>query len=622
MMLAPGAIAAVRKILGPEGQAFYRESHARIYRAALALHDRGDPVDAITLVDELDKRGELEQAGGKVRVHELACLMPTTANAAHYARQVFEAELQRKAIAAGDAIAQLGWERPRDVAELRHGARVLAAELDRALAAPAALTALGRQIEVGPLLDELVAFVRRYVVLAPAQADAIALWIAHTHALDAAHATPYLAITSAEKESGKTRLLETLEVLVARPWLTGRVTAAVLIRKVDEQTPTLLLDESDAAFAGEKEYAEALRGVLNTGYRRGGTASFCEKKGGDWTYRDASTFTPKAIAGIGHLPDTVASRSIPIRLKRKAPGEPAEDFFRLDVDDQAAPLVERLRQFAVGRLDELAAARPERPAGLRDRAADVWQPLFAIADLAGCDWPARARWAALELSSAAAMDVDDGSIGVRLLADVRRVFDQRGVDRLATAELLEGLAADEEAPWATWHRGDRISPRKLAGLLRRFDVRSKTIRLPDGETPKGFLREQFEDPWARYLAHPPSPSATTPQPASEAALSLFPIRHTTPSVADRRGGANPHGSCDVADVADRKRGERPPAGEAAFLVEVEEAIDAGFLVPLDDVGLLREARFLAEVEEAIAAGFCMWSDDVAELPACVDEDAP
>jgi hypothetical protein len=99
--------------------------------------------------------------------------------------------------------------------------------------------------DLSELLDELAGFVRRFVVMSGAQADAIALWVVHTHTFDAAEATPYLAITSAEKRSGKTRLLEALELLVARPWLTGRASAAVLPRKVDAERPTLLLDESD-----------------------------------------------------------------------------------------------------------------------------------------------------------------------------------------------------------------------------------------------------------------------------------------------------------------------------------------------------------------------------------------
>ncbi len=133
--------------------------------------------------------------------------------------------------------------------------------------------------ELAGLLDDLAAYVRRYVVLDDAQLTALTLWTFHTHVFDAADATPYLSVTSAEKESGKTRLLEVLELVAARPWLTGRVTAAVLARKVDKETPTLFLDESDAAFGGEKEYAETLRGMLNTGYRRGGRSSLCVGQG-------------------------------------------------------------------------------------------------------------------------------------------------------------------------------------------------------------------------------------------------------------------------------------------------------------------------------------------------------
>ena len=162
------------------------------------------------------------------------------------------------------------------------------------------------------LLDKVESFVRRYVVLTDAQATTVALWAAHTHALDAFNCTPYLSVTSADKQSGKTRLLEVLDLLVAKPWFTGRATAAVLVRKIDKEQPTLLLDESDAAFRGEKEYAETLRGLLNTGFKRNGRYSMCVGQGAAISYKDFSTFCPKAIAGIGKLPDTVADRSIPM----------------------------------------------------------------------------------------------------------------------------------------------------------------------------------------------------------------------------------------------------------------------------------------------------------------------
>jgi replicative DNA helicase len=118
MMLSSSAIAAVSEVLSPDGREYYRESHARIYRAALALYAKGEPVDAITLVDELDERGELEDVGGKVRIHELAALVPASANAGHYAQIVKEASTLRGLIRVGGEISRLGWERPGETSEL------------------------------------------------------------------------------------------------------------------------------------------------------------------------------------------------------------------------------------------------------------------------------------------------------------------------------------------------------------------------------------------------------------------------------------------------------------------------------------------------------------------------
>jgi replicative DNA helicase len=118
MMLSPGAIAVVSEILSSDGREFYRESHAKIYRAALGLYVKGEPVDAITLADELDERGDLEDVGGKVRVQELAATVPATANAGHYAQIVRETATLRGLIRAGGEISRLGWERPGEATEL------------------------------------------------------------------------------------------------------------------------------------------------------------------------------------------------------------------------------------------------------------------------------------------------------------------------------------------------------------------------------------------------------------------------------------------------------------------------------------------------------------------------
>ncbi len=116
MLLSPGAIGAVSEVL--DAGDFYRESHAKIYRAALALYAKGEPVDAITLVDELEERGELEDVGGRSRVHELAALVPAASNAAHYARIVREMATLRGLIRVGGEIQRLGFDRPGETVEL------------------------------------------------------------------------------------------------------------------------------------------------------------------------------------------------------------------------------------------------------------------------------------------------------------------------------------------------------------------------------------------------------------------------------------------------------------------------------------------------------------------------
>ena len=195
-----------------------------------------------------------------------------------------------------------------------------------------------RLLSGAEVLGGLVAFIRRFVALSDEQADMASLWVVHTHAIDAADCTPYLHIKSAEKRSGKTRLLEVLALLVARPWLTGRVSAAVLVRKTANEQPSLLLDESDAAFKGDKDYAEALRGILNAGFRRGGVTSLCVGQGANLSYRDFPVFRPKAIAGIGKLPDTIADRAIPIELRRRRRDEQVERFRQRKVEPDAVPL--------------------------------------------------------------------------------------------------------------------------------------------------------------------------------------------------------------------------------------------------------------------------------------------
>jgi len=352
-------------------------------------------------------------------------------------------------------------------------------------------------VALASLLDRTVVELRRYVVLSREELIAVALWIFHTHAIEAAEATPYLSISSAQKESGKTRLLEVFEPLVHKPLPVANISDAALFRAISELRPTLLFDEVDAIFGPKARDREDLRGMLNAGYRRGarvyrmGGAKMSELQGFD-------VFAAKALAGIGKLPATIASRSIPIRLKRRAPHELIERFRRREAEPTLELLRVEIENAAALVVDTLADARPLLPEQLSDRAQDVWEPLFAIADLAGPEWAENARYAAVKLCTE--REVEDDSIGVRLLADISMVFAAEGVDRLSSKGLLAALVEIDESPWGTYRHDERpVTAAQLSGLLRTFEIRSRTVRLSDGSTPKGYLLEQFEDAFARYL---------------------------------------------------------------------------------------------------------------------------
>jgi hypothetical protein len=372
------------------------------------------------------------------------------------------------------------------------------------------------------VLEKLLRFISRFVFLNRSQVVVVTLWVVHTFTFESFDATPYLAITSAEKQSGKSRLLEILEIVVPRPWLTGRVTAAVLARKVDAESPTLLLDETDASFGSGGEYAETLRGVLNTGHRRGGKTSCCVRQGDDFTYEDFSTYCPKALAGIGRLPNTIEDRSISIRLRRAAPGEVIERFRRRNIQEEVDALRKELEAWCAEILPQLIDARPQLPDELTDRQQDAVEPLLAIAEAAGGEWPQIARAAVIDLGREGQRD--DESVGFQLLSDIRRVFKTRNIDRLPSVELAAVLAGIETSPWCEWSNGRPLNAHRLAKLLKPFGIQPEVTRIGD-KTPRCYLRATFEDAFRRYLrddtpcegpqsatSQQPSGSDVTPDP--------------------------------------------------------------------------------------------------------------
>ncbi len=324
--------------------------------------------------------------------------------------------------------------------------------------------------DTGRLLDAIDEFVGRYVVL-PGEAErtAVALFVAHTWAFDASHATPYLVVVSPERRTGKTRLLEALTVLAREPWHATSPTEAVLFRKIAKDKPTLLLDEIDAIFGSATERTEPVRAILNAGNRAGASVPRCVGKGSELV--DFSVFSPKVLAGIdtGRLPDTITDRAVVIRMKRRHAGEPVQRFRIRSAIAEAADVNLWLEDWAGRHVGALTEAEPGLPAELGDRAMDAWEPLVAIADLAGDEWTGRARSAAVALSGNGAEE--EATYGTQLLQAIAATMDGR--ERIATAELLEAINADEELPFGGWSDGKGISARGLARKLKPYGVRPK-----------------------------------------------------------------------------------------------------------------------------------------------------
>ena len=349
-------------------------------------------------------------------------------------------------------------------------------------------------VDGSALLDKVTATIRKYVVMEPGSAEAVALWILHAHTLDAFQISPRLAITSPEKRCGKTTALDVVQFLAPRPLSTSNTTAAAIFRTIEAARPTLLIDEADTFLTNNED----IRGVLNSGHRRSG-AFVLRLVGDNHEPRQFSTWAAVAIALIGKLPDTLQDRSILIRMRRRLPSESIAQF-RADRTDDLKILARKAARWANDNLETLRAMDPAMPPTITNRDADNWRPLLAIAGAAGGEWPARARVIAEAMTDKA--KGDDQSFRTMLLEDIKSVFATKGVDKLSSAELVEALLAMKDRPWPELGRAAKpITQNRLAGLLKDFGIRPCNVWV-DAKPLKGYGRGQFDDAFARYLSDP------------------------------------------------------------------------------------------------------------------------
>ena len=407
------------------------------------------------------------------------------------------------------------------------------------------------------ILDQIHAFLGRFIAYPSDHAHAAhTLWVAHTHAMDAWDSTPRIAFLSPEPGSGKTRALEISELLVPNAVEAVNVTPAYLFRKVgdDKAKPTILFDEIDTVFGPKARENEEIRGLLNAGHRQGAIAGRCVVKGKVVTTEEIPAYCAVALAGLGELPDTVLSRSIVVRMRRRAPSEYVEAYRRRVHAPEGEKLRVELARWMAAQ-DGLEEAWPEMP-GITDRDADVWEPLLAIADTAGQEWPRVARNAAKAL--VAESKESSPSLGIRLLTDLFEIFN--GFESMSSEDLLKALHDIEEAPWGDLY-GKPLNARGLAQRLRKYEVASKNVRNAMGNVAKGYAREDLWDVWERY----------TPDLVAEGVADVAPVaadlfQNATEKIPTPVDDSGDSGGL-VADVADLPTdGDRAPVEDDEVVI--------------------------------------------------------
>ncbi|SEF13772.1 Protein of unknown function [Jiangella alba] len=350
------------------------------------------------------------------------------------------------------------------------------------------------------VLDEVYAFTGRFIAYPSDDAHvAHVLWIAHTWLMDVWDSTPRIAFLSTEPGSGKSRCLEVTEPLVPKAVHAFSATPAYLVRKIATDQVTVLFDEVDTIFGPKtKDNHEDVRAVLNAGHRRGAVVGRCTKGAkGQMVTEELPAYAAVALAGLGNLPDTILTRSVVIRMRRRSTSEQVEPWRERRHKAEAALIAKRLEEWSNFIRPKLT--EPEMPEGIEDRNADVWEPLLAVSDQAkhgfGKEWPLTSRVSAVSLVSLGGAEAQ--SLGVKLLDDIRNIFNSVSVDRVPSEWMITALNQLEESPWATM-KGGSLDARRLAYHLRKYDIGPKQVRFTDGSL-KGYMRVDFEDAWSRYL---------------------------------------------------------------------------------------------------------------------------
>ena len=343
------------------------------------------------------------------------------------------------------------------------------------------------------LLDEIKAIYLTHIIMDANHAIAVTLWTVMTWLVEEVEVLPLLLINAPERSCGKTQLLDMVSRLSCNPMVGSNITTAALFRCIDLMSPTLLVDEADTFIKKNEE----IQGLVNAGHTR--TSAYVWRLVGDTHEpKQFSVWAPKAFAGINlpkHFSEATMSRGIVINMRRKLANESIVRIRRTNKADFEV-LKLKLARFAQDYAERIRHAQIDLPDELSDRDQDNWEPLLTIAQCAGNEWLTAATEAALNLSKSENVL----SINTELLSDIREIFAAQHEGKISSADLIETLVKDTEAPWVTWNRGKPLGARQLAKLLEPYGIKTKNLKFGLYNTLKGFELAQFEDAFARYLA--------------------------------------------------------------------------------------------------------------------------
>lgn len=358
-------------------------------------------------------------------------------------------------------------------------------------------------VNPGKLADEIYATLCKFVVADPIFLMVVAMWCMLTWLINKASVLPRLVISAPDKGCGKTVCLTAVGLVAQRSLQSSSISPASFFRLVQEYQPTILIDEADTL----PKDSDQLRGLLNAGHtRESANVIRTEEVNGQYTPVIFGCFCPVALAGIKlekKLSGTVLSRGILIQLRKKLPGEKVQKIRRASKAAMIA-LREKLARFAIDFGEQFEKLEPELEE-LGNRDGDNWEPLLAIAELCGPEWQERIKQAAIAMTA----DSNAESIDVRLLRDIKAIFENKKTDQVTTSDMIDGLAKMETAPWRQFSRGMCINARQIADRLEPFGIKPAQLGVNpnDGKNRRGYRRSDFADAFERYLGEP----QTTPE---------------------------------------------------------------------------------------------------------------